>query len=153
MGWYADTYTAAPRPRCRFPASRLRLLTTSNLSVRGVLRWWQEMRAAPMRRILVGFTGVLAACGTPAYRASEVPVPETYSVPTPTTVTSPAQVAGAPGSEKVDRSAGVASTPLGDAIAGTTLISLGREAQRANMDVRIAEARLTGARAVHKLAS
>lgn len=106
-----------------------------------------------MRRIFIGLTGVLTACGTPAYRASEVPVPATYSVPAGSTVTSAAQVAAAPVSENVHVSAALASTPLWDAIADTTLISLVREAQRANMDVRIAEARLTGARAVHKLAS
>ena len=106
-----------------------------------------------MRRIIVGLTGVLAACGTPAYRASEVPVPVTYSVPAGTTVTTAPQVAGAPVSENVHVSSALASTPLWDAIADTTLISLVREAQRANMDVRIAEARLTGARAVHKLSS
>jgi multidrug efflux system outer membrane protein len=45
------------------------------------------------------------------------------------------------------------STPFWAELGDTTLAKLVREAQRANMDVRIAESRLTGARAAKRLAA
>src|SRR4029079_7253413 len=78
--WCADTCTGARKLRCRRPASRSILLTTSNLSIHGGHRWWREMRAAPMRKALLALSAVLAGCSTPAYRASEVPVPSAYGV-------------------------------------------------------------------------
>ena len=107
-----------------------------------------------MRRILTAFTGILAACGTPAYRAPEVPVPSTYSVATATPVAP--EVRGA--SEDVPTSGvhvstALASAPFWTDLGDSTLTMLIREAQRANLDVRVAQSRLTGARAVKRLAS
>jgi len=47
----------------------------------------------------------------------------------------------------------LAPAPFWSAISDSTLIFLVREARRANMDVRVAESRLTGARAAYRLAS
>jgi multidrug efflux system outer membrane protein len=107
-----------------------------------------------MRKIVIALAGILAACGTPAYRAPEVPVPSTYSVGTATPVA--AEVRGA--SEDVPTTAvhvstALASTPFWTDLGDTTLTVLIREAQRANLDVRVAQSRLTGARATRRLAS
>ena len=97
--------------------------------------------------LLVVLAGLLAGCSTPAYRASQVPVPSAYSV---------AESRGA--SEEIPASVVRVSTKpasvafwseLGD----STLTRLIQEAQRANTDVRIAQARLTNARASRRLAS
>ncbi|HMG13757.1 MAG TPA: efflux transporter outer membrane subunit [Gemmatimonadaceae bacterium] len=107
-----------------------------------------------MRKIVIALAGILAACGTPAYRAPEVPVPSTYNVGTPTPVA--VDVRGA--SEDIPTSAvhvstALASTPFWTDLGDTTLTVLIREAQRANLDVRVARSRLTGARATRRLAS
>lgn len=111
-----------------------------------------------MRRIFIVASGLLAGCGTPAYRASEVPVPATYSVPTGTAVATGVQAAAAaPAGDTVAAtvhvSAAPAAIPFWNTLGDTTLTMLVREAQRANMDVRIAESRLMSARAARRLAS
>ncbi|HMI58400.1 MAG TPA: hypothetical protein VK511_10145, partial [Gemmatimonadaceae bacterium] len=101
-----------------------------------------------MRKILTALTGLLAACSTPAYRASEVPVPTSYGVISTTTVVTEAR--SAPASVPADPihvSTALASTPFWTDLGDTTLTMLIREAQRANLDVRIAQSRLTSARA------
>jgi outer membrane protein, multidrug efflux system len=107
-----------------------------------------------MRKILPAFAGLLAACSSPAYRAPEVPVPSTYSVSSVTSL--PADARGA--SEDIPTSAihvstALASTPFWSDLGDSTLTMLIREAQRANTDVRIAESRLTSARAARRLAA
>ena len=107
-----------------------------------------------MRKILPALAGLLAACSTPAYRAPEVPVPSTYSVTSVSPV--PADSRGA--SEDIPTSAitvstALASTPFWSDLGDSTLTMLIREAQRANTDVRIAESRLTSARAARRLAA
>jgi len=108
-----------------------------------------------MRKISIGMSLLLVACGTPAYRASEVPVPATYDVGTAATV-----VAAPAGSATEDVApstvhvaASLATGPFWTELGDTTLTLLVREAQRANMDVRIAESRLTSARASKRLAA
>ena len=107
-----------------------------------------------MRKILTAFAGILAACGTPAYRAPEVPIPSAYSVGSATPVA--AEVRSA--SEDVPTSAvhvstTLASTPFWTDLGDSTLTMLIRESQRANLDVRVAQSRLTSARAARRLAS
>ena len=97
-----------------------------------------------MRKTLSAFAVLLAACGTPAYRAPEVPVPSTYSVGNATPA--PAELRTA--SEDVPTSAvhvstALATTPFWTDLGDSTLAMLIREAQRANMDVRGAQSRLT----------
>jgi multidrug efflux system outer membrane protein len=110
-----------------------------------------------MRKILTAFTGILAACGTPAYRAPEVPVPSTYSVGTSPSNAAPATglVSGTedvPGSS-VHVSTALAATPFWTDLGDSTLTMLIRESQRANLDIRVAQSRLMGARAERRLAS
>ena len=107
-----------------------------------------------MRKILTVLAGFLAACSTPAYRAPEVPVPAAYDVTGASRVTTETRSA----SEDVPTSAihvstALASTPFWSDLGDSTLTMLIREAQRANMDVRIAQSRLTSARATRRLAS
>jgi multidrug efflux system outer membrane protein len=107
-----------------------------------------------MRKILPALAGLLAACSTPAYRAPEVPVPSTYSVTSVSPVTADSRGA----SEDIPTSAitvstALASTPFWSDLGDSTLTMLIREAQRANTDVRIAESRLTSARAARRLAA
>ena len=105
-----------------------------------------------MRKILPVLTGLLAACSTPAYRAPEVPVPSTYNVSSVSPV--PAEQRGA--SEDIPTpaiqvSTALASTPFWSDLGDSTLTMLIREAQRANLDVRVAKSRLTSARAARRL--
>lgn len=108
-----------------------------------------------MRKIFLVLTGLLSACSTPAYRASEVPIPAAYNVSS--TVTPVATGARATSEDVPARviqlSTNLASTPFWRDLGDTTLTMLVREAQRANMDVRIAESRLTSARATRRLAA
>jgi len=105
-----------------------------------------------MRKILMALTVPLAACSTPAYRAPEVPVPSTYSVSSITAVP-----AGARGTSEdvptpgIQVSTALASTPFWSDLGDSTLTMLIREAQRANLDVRVAKSRLTSARAARRL--
>ncbi|HEY4734019.1 MAG TPA: hypothetical protein VIH53_05645, partial [Gemmatimonadaceae bacterium] len=106
--------------------------------------------------LIVASTVLLAACGgTPAYRTSEVPVPSTYTLGGATTATVDSRAASTTdeGSLSAVRVSAARSTPFWAELGDTTLAKLVREAQRANMDVRIAESRLTGARAAKHLAA
>jgi multidrug efflux system outer membrane protein len=109
-----------------------------------------------MRKSLAALSAVLVGCSTPAYRAAEVPVPAAYSV----TSAAPVTVDASAGSQNIaiptgaiHVSAELASAPFWTGFGDSTLTSLVQEAQRANMDVRIAESRLTGARAARRLAA
>jgi len=107
-----------------------------------------------MRKILMALTAPLAACSTPAYRAPEVPVPSPYSVSSITPVPAGARAASAdaptPG---IQVSTALASTPFWSDLGDSTLTMLIREAQRANLNVRVAQSRLTSARAARRLAA
>ncbi len=107
-----------------------------------------------MRKILPAMAVIVAGCSTPAYRPPQVPVPAAYSV----TGVSPASPDLRPASEDVPAagvqvSTALASTPFWKELGDTTLTMLIREAQRANTDVRIAQSRLTSARAARRLAA
>jgi multidrug efflux system outer membrane protein len=111
------------------------------------------MRVLPMRKTSFLLVLVLAACATPAYRPSEVPVPAAYSVggaAAPATARGEFEEVPA---RAINVSASLASTPFWSDLGDTTLAALIREAQRANMDVRVAQARLTSARAERRLAA
>jgi outer membrane protein, multidrug efflux system len=107
-----------------------------------------------MRKILMMLTALLAACSTPAYRASEVPVPSAYGVASSTPVRPEAAgVTEDVQARAIHLSTTLASTPFWSDLGDSTLTMLIREAQRANMDVRVAQSRLTSARAARRLAS
>jgi len=105
-----------------------------------------------MHKSLTALSAVLVGCSTPAYRAPEVPVPSTYSVSSITAVP-----AGARGTSEdvptpgIQVSTALASTPFWNDLGDSTLTALIREAQRANLDVRVAKSRLTSARAARRL--
>src|SRR5436190_773371 len=126
-----------------------------NHSTSGAQRSSRSKRVVVMRKISIGMSLLLAACGTPAYRASEVPVPATYDVGTAATVVA---APGGSATEDVAPStvhvaASLATGPFWTELGDTTLTLLVREAQRANLDVRIAQSRLTSARASRRLAA
>jgi multidrug efflux system outer membrane protein len=105
-----------------------------------------------MHKSLTALSAVLVACSTPAYRAPEVPVPSTYSVGSITTV--PVDTRGASEDNPtpaIQVSTALASTPFWTDLGDSTLTMLIREAQRANLDVRVAKSRLTSARAARRL--
>jgi len=108
-----------------------------------------------MHKSLMAVAAVLIACSTPAYRASEVPVPATYNAgapaPAPTNTAAVSTADIAPSSVHV--SAVLATAPFWSELGDTTLTMLVREAQRANMDIRVAESRLVSARASKRLAA
>ena len=109
-----------------------------------------------MRKALPALSVVLAGCFTPAYRASEVPVPSAYGVDANTSII--ANRSQTPRSEDSLTPAVYVSPTLAPArfwteLGDTTLAMLVREGQRANMDVRIAQSRVTSARATRRLAA
>ncbi|HEX9309924.1 MAG TPA: TolC family protein, partial [Gemmatimonadaceae bacterium] len=107
-----------------------------------------------MRNALPMLAALLAACSTPAYRASQVPVPSSYNASAVVASPAPVTPRGTDVSaQPVYVSSTVASTPFWTELGDTMLTNLVREAQRANMDVRIAESRLTSARASRRLAA
>ncbi len=107
-----------------------------------------------MRNALPMLAALLAACSTPAYRASQVPVPSSYNASVVVASPAPVTPRGTDVSaQPVYVSSTVASTPFWTELGDTMLTNLVREAQRANMDVRIAESRLTSARASRRLAA
>jgi multidrug efflux system outer membrane protein len=109
-----------------------------------------------MRKSLSALSAVLVGCSTPAYRAAEVPVPSAYSIGSVTPVATEGRTTSQTGeipTSAINVSTTLASAPFWSELADTTLTMLIREAQRANMDVRIAQSRLTGARAARRLAS
>jgi outer membrane protein, multidrug efflux system len=105
-----------------------------------------------MHKSLTALSAVLVGCSTPAYRAPEVPVPSTYSVSSITAVP-----VGARGTSEdlptpgIQVSTALASTSFWTDLGDSTLTLLIREAQRANLDVRVAKSRLTSARAARRL--
>jgi len=108
-----------------------------------------------MRKILTVLAGALVGCSTPAYRAAEVPVPATYSASsvTPVAATDTRGTAKDPAARGIQVSTALAPAPFWAELGDSTLTMLIREAQRANMDVRIAQSRLKSARAARRLAS
>jgi outer membrane protein, multidrug efflux system len=105
-----------------------------------------------MHKSLTALSAVLVGCSTPAYRAPEVPVPSTYSVGSITAV--PVDTRGASEdnpTRAIQVSTALASTPFWSDLGDSTLTMLIREAQRANLDVRVAQSRLTSARAARRL--
>jgi NodT family efflux transporter outer membrane factor (OMF) lipoprotein len=105
-----------------------------------------------MHKSLTAVSAVLVGCSTPAYRAPEVPVPSTYSVGSITAV--PVEMRGASEDNPtpaIQVSTALASTPFWNDLGDSTLTMLIREAQRANLDVRVAKSRLTSARAARRL--
>jgi outer membrane protein, multidrug efflux system len=109
-----------------------------------------------MRKSLAALSAVLVGCSTPAYRAAEVPVPAAYGTNTAPAVSpaspSASQYSDVPTGGAVHVSMELASTPFWTSLGDSTLTMLVREAQHANTDVRIAESRLTSARAARRLA-
>jgi multidrug efflux system outer membrane protein len=105
-----------------------------------------------MHKSLTALSAVLVGCSTPAYRAPEVPVPSTYSVssvtPVPVGARGTSEDVPTPG---IQVSTALASTPFWNDLGDSTLTMLIREAQRANLDVRVAKSRLTSARAARRL--
>ena len=105
-----------------------------------------------MHKSLTALSAVLVGCSTPAYRAPEVPVPSTYSVSSITAVP-----VGARGTSEdvptpgIQVSTALASAPFWSDLGDSTLTMLIREAQRSNLDVRVATSRLTSARAARRL--
>ena len=106
-----------------------------------------------MRKALIVLAGALAGCSTPAYRAPEVPVPAEYSAGRITAATDTRGTAEDPAARAIQVSTALAPAPFWADLGDSTLTMLIREAHRANMDVRIAQSRLTSARAARRLAS
>jgi outer membrane protein, multidrug efflux system len=107
-----------------------------------------------MRKVLMVLAGALAGCSTPAYRAAEVPVPATYAASSISPVA--AETRGTsedPSTRAIQVSTALASAPFWADLGDSSLTMLIHEAQRANMDVRIAQSRLMSARAARRLAS
>ncbi len=108
-----------------------------------------------MYKILpVVLAGLLAACSTPAYRAPQVPVPSAYSAGGVTPASAFSRGASEDIPTSVVRVSSVpASVPFWSELGDSILTRLVQEAQRANTDVRIAQARLMSARASRRLSS
>ncbi|HZE08509.1 MAG TPA: efflux transporter outer membrane subunit [Gemmatimonadaceae bacterium] len=106
------------------------------------------------KKFLTTSVVLFSACSTPAYRASEVPVPATYGVARATAAAN-VPVAAIPDSaaQAVYLSHTVAPAPFWSELGDTVLVGLVREAQRANMDVRVAQSRVMSARASKRLAA
>jgi multidrug efflux system outer membrane protein len=107
-----------------------------------------------MHKTSIALAALLTACAGSAYRAPDVPVPAAYGVKTSDSRISPATTslgrdASAPA---VEISAVTATAPFWTQLGDTTLVNLIREAQRSNLDVRVAESRLMSARASRRLA-
>src|SRR3954463_8602396 len=107
-----------------------------------------------MRRVALMISIAAFGCATPAYRAPEVPVPATYDV----IRTAGVSTARAADARAYDDSTGaihisnsLAAAPFWTSLGDSVLTTLVNEAQRANLDVRVAESRLSGARASRRL--
>ncbi|HJQ52723.1 MAG TPA: efflux transporter outer membrane subunit [Gemmatimonadaceae bacterium] len=107
-----------------------------------------------MRKVAFLISTAALACAAPAYRAPEVPVPASYNVNRTAGVSTPP----ASDARVSDESAGavhisesLAATPFWTSLGDSVLTALVGEAQRANLDVRVAESRLSGARASRRL--
>jgi outer membrane protein, multidrug efflux system len=107
-----------------------------------------------MRKIIPLVAVLAAACSTPSYRASQIPVPVAYNAAVPVDLAARhAPEVGDSATPGVYVSASVAAAPFWAELGDSTLVMLVKEAQRANTDVRIAESRITGARASRRLAA
>lgn len=107
-----------------------------------------------MRRVALIISSAALACGTPAYRAPEVPVPTAYDITPASTISAQrrSDARAEDASEAVVHiSESLAATPFWTSLGDTVLTALVGEAQRANLDVRVAESRLSGARASRRL--
>ena len=106
-----------------------------------------------MRKIAIAVSMLGVGCATPAYHAPQVPVPASYDVKTAPPLSAPAKESRAEDdSTAIHISSALASAPFWAALGDSTLTTLIAEARRANMDVRVAESRLSGARASRRLA-
>ncbi len=108
-----------------------------------------------MRKISLLIASASLACAAPGYRAPEVPVPAAYDVNRAVAVPQAQKTVSQNDTEStsaVHLSTALAAAPFWTSLGDTTLTALVREAQRANLDVRIAESRLSGARASRRLA-
>ena len=108
-----------------------------------------------MRRAAFMISISAFACAAPAYRAPEVPVPAAYDINRPTAISAQASTTDTRGYDvpagAVHLSESLAATPFWTSLGDTVLTELLGEAQRANLDVRVAESRLSGARASRRL--
>lgn len=107
-----------------------------------------------MRRVALIISSATLACAAPAYRAPEVPVPAAYDVHR-TVGISIAQATDTPAyngsASAIHISSSLAAAPFWTSLGDTVLTGLVSDAQRANFDVRVAESRLSGARASRRL--
>jgi len=106
-----------------------------------------------MRNIAILLGATALGCASPAYRAPEVPVPTAYDVnrPAPVAAAPTTEARGYESAESVHISQSLAATPFWTSLGDSVLTALVGEAQRANLDVRVAESRLSGARASRRL--
>src|SRR5437763_12226044 len=107
-----------------------------------------------MRKAAFMFLTTALGCAGPAYRAPEVPVPATYDVnrPAASSRALPSDARSYNDSNSaVHISNSLATTPFWTSLGDSVLTALVSEAQRANLDVRVAESRLSGARASRRL--
>ena len=107
-----------------------------------------------MRRVALIISSATLACAAPAYHAPEVPVPAAYDVHRAVGIpaakaTDTSAYDGSPGAIHISSS--LAPAPFWTSLGDTVLTGLVSEAQRANFDVRVAESRLSGARASRRL--
>src|SRR4051812_1036893 len=107
-----------------------------------------------MHKFSIVLAALLAACAGSSYRAPDVPVPAAYSVkPSGTRIVPANSPTGQDAAAAaVEISAVPATTPFWTQLGDSTLVNLIREAQRSNLDVRVAESRLMSARASRRLA-
>ena len=107
-----------------------------------------------MRNISILIVTAAFGCARTAYRAPEVPVPAAYDVARPVSTARPQNTVGQPESDStgVHLSSSLAAAPFWTSLGDATLTALVSEAQRANLNVRVAESRLSGARANRRLA-
>ena len=110
-----------------------------------------------MRKIALAFITVLAACA-PAYQAPTVALAPAYGVADRRPITRPpadtcrADSNPAASTTSVHFSPALSTAPFWRTLDDSVLSTLIEEALRANTDVRIAEARLTGTRVSRRLA-
>lgn len=107
-----------------------------------------------MRNISIFLVASAFGCAGAGYRAPEVPVPAAYDVTTPVSTARGLNTVGQPESDsaRVHLSSSLGPAPFWASLGDATLTALVSEAQRANLNVRIAESRLSGARANRRLA-
>jgi outer membrane protein, multidrug efflux system len=106
-----------------------------------------------MHKVSIALVFVLSACAGNRYRAPEVPIPAAYKVnrfPSSTDAAS-AGAAGLGASAPAVQVGASATAPFWVQLGDTTLAMLVREAQHSNLDVRVAQSRLTSARASTRL--